>query len=283
MKVVKNVLEMQKIALKLKLSCKTIGLIPTMGALHEGHLSLLTRSTLENDVSIVSIFVNPAQFGPGEDYLKYPRPFKKDQNFCKKNNADYLFAPSVKDMYAESYLTYIKVEKLSEFYCGKFRPGHFRGVTTVVAKLFNISQPNNTYFGEKDFQQLAIIKKMVNDLNFPVNIISCPTIRETDGLAKSSRNVYLNHNERKDANKIHLILKKTANKIQTKQITFAAKAVKFMKISLLKIPKMSVQYAEICDPFTLCSMKKNIKLPARILFAGLLGKTRLIDNIEIRK
>ena len=192
MKIIKKISQMQKLAKEMQRKGKSIGFVPTMGALHEGHLSLMRRALKENDVVVISIFVNPAQFGPDEDYRRYPRNLRKDAELCKKNGVDYIFAPSVDEMYPRGYAAYVNVGgHLAEILEGAIRPGHFRGVATVVAKLFNIVQPDRVYFGEKDYQQLLVVKKMVDDLNIPVKIVPCPIVREKDGLAMSSRNIYL--------------------------------------------------------------------------------------------
>ncbi|MBC7287344.1 MAG: pantoate--beta-alanine ligase, partial [Armatimonadetes bacterium] len=170
---------------------ESIGFVPTMGALHDGHLALIRRCRAENDFVVVSIYVNPTQFGPGEDLDKYPRQLQQDCEKAEQAGVDLVFAPRDTQMYPEGYCTWVVVEKLTEPLCGRFRPGHFRGVTTVVAKLFNIVEPDRAYFGEKDYQQLVVVKRMVADLNIPVRIISVPTVREADGLAMSSRNAYL--------------------------------------------------------------------------------------------
>lgn len=282
MKVIRDISTMQKIVKSLHAKDKTIGLVPTMGALHEGHLSLVKKARKENDIVIVSIFVNPAQFGPNEDYLRYPRPFNKDSKLCRKNGVDYIFTPSVKEMYPKDYLTYIKVEKMSDILCGKYRPGHFRGVTTVVAKLFNITQPDRAYFGEKDYQQLTILQKMVKDLNFPVKIVPCPTLREKDGLAMSSRNIYLKPEERKVANKIHRLLTNVKNIVKKKKEKNIKKLLAKLKSQMESTPGLKNQYINIIKPLTLEEEKTNIEYPSRIVYAGYLGKTRLIDNIEIK-
>ncbi|OGS17945.1 MAG: pantoate--beta-alanine ligase [Elusimicrobia bacterium RIFOXYA2_FULL_40_6] len=283
MKVIKNISLMQQIVKTLHTKHKTIGLVPTMGALHEGHISLVKKARKENDIVIVSIFVNPAQFGPKEDYLRYPRPFNKDSKLCKQNGIDYIFNPTVKEMYPADYLTYVKVEKMSDILCGKFRPGHFKGVATIVAKLFNITQPDRAYFGEKDFQQLTIIKKMVSDLNFPVKIVPCPTLREKDGLAMSSRNIYLKPEERKVANKIHRSLSNVKDIVKKKNERNIKKLLSELKSQLGSTPGLKNQYINIIKPLTLEEEKNDIHYPARIVFAGYLGKTRLIDNIEIKE
>ncbi|OGS24781.1 MAG: pantoate--beta-alanine ligase [Elusimicrobia bacterium RIFOXYB2_FULL_48_7] len=282
MKIIRTVSGMQNIARAAHKNGKTIGLVPTMGALHAGHLSLVNRARKENDVVIVSIFVNPKQFGPNEDYLRYPRPLKKDSAACRKAGVDFIFNPSVKEMYPEGFLTWVKVEKLSDFFCGKHRPGHFRGVTTVVAKLFNITQPDRAYFGEKDFQQLTIVKKMASDLNFPVKIVPCPTLREKDGLAMSSRNSYLKPEERKAAKNIHLSLAGAKRKVKKKKTKSIEELLAELEKNLQSTPGLVNQYINIIKPKTLEEQKHHIQLPARIIYAGHLGKTRLIDNIEIK-
>lgn len=277
---IKDPQKMQNIILNLKKQGKTIGFVPTMGALHEAHLTLIRKSKRQNDATVVSIFVNPKQFGPKEDYLRYPRPFEIDKKKLIGEKVDYLFAPDVKDMYPEDYLTYVNVERMSDILCGKFRPGHFKGVTTVVAKLFNIIPADRAYFGEKDYQQLKIIQKMVRDLNFPIKIIPCKTVREKDGLAMSSRNVYLNEVERKNATKIYEALK-----FGKKLIKSGEKSVKKVKREIMKVIKKiknaKIEYVEVVEPETLKELKK-IKLPLRILTAVWVGKARLIDNVEVR-
>ncbi len=279
MQVIRKTKKMQEIAKDLRSKKLSIGFVPTMGALHFAHLSLIERARKENDIVIVSIFVNPKQFGPKEDYLRYPRPFRKDLSLCKKYGVDYVFAPTVEEMYPEGYLTYVKVEEISDILCGKFRPGHFRGVATVVTKLFNIVLPDRAYFGEKDYQQLKIIQKMVKDLNFPIDVVACKTVRQPDGLAISSRNLYLKPDERKNASKIYLALKEISELILDKKIKDADGVKKFFKERISKIPKSKLEYIEICEPQTLKIIDGNIKLPVRILTAVWVGRTRLIDNI----
>ncbi len=257
-----------------------IGLVPTMGALHEGHLSLIRKARAENDIVIVSIFVNPAQFGPNEDYLKYPRPFFKDKSLCAAAGVDYLFSPKPGDMYPSGYRTYISVEKLSDVLCGAFRPGHFKGVATIVAKLFNIALPDSAYFGRKDFQQLAILKKMASDLNFPVRIAPCETVREKGGLALSSRNIFLSNAERLEAVKISAALLKARKSVQDKKIR-SASAVRAVVVKVLNsIPGAKIEYVEVRGSRDLEEIKR-VKAPAVIAVAVRVGATRLIDNIEI--
>ncbi len=199
MRVIKSPFEVKKISDNFRKEGKIIGFVPTMGYLHEGHLSLVRRSKKECDVTFVSIFVNPIQFGPNEDFERYPRDEKRDLELLSKEGVDYVFIPEVHDMYPADYSVYVDETELSKYLCGARRPGHFRGVCTVVTKLFNIVKPHKAYFGKKDYQQFRIIERMVRDLNMDVEIVPCPIIRETDGLAMSSRNVYLTPEERKDA------------------------------------------------------------------------------------
>lgn len=280
MKIIRTVKEMQETALELKRKGKEVGLVPTMGALHEGHLSLVRRAKKENDVVVVSVFVNPTQFGPNEDYLRYPRPFEKDKKLCLREKADIIFNPSVKEMYPEGYKTYIKADSMGELLCGKFRAGHFRGVVTVVAKLFNITRTDRAYFGEKDYQQLKIIQKMAGDLNLPVEICPCETLREKDGLAMSSRNIYLKKHEREKANGIYRALSSVKKLIRNKQITSINSAISYVKRELSAVPGAKIDYVSFCDTETLEELKKVV-LPMRLLVAVRVGKTRLIDNIAV--
>jgi len=210
MKIIKSPADAQKYFLYITWRRKTIGFVPTMGALHDGHVSLIRRARRENDVVAVSIFVNPTQFGPREDFKKYPRPFKRDIAICRREKVDVVFAPSPVDMYPEGFDTEISVgnmkSRISDILCGASRPGHFKGVATVVAKLFNIVCPARAYFGQKDYQQLKIIERMAEDLNFSVKIIPCPTVRESSGLAMSSRNIYLSADEKRLAPAIYKII-----------------------------------------------------------------------------
>jgi pantoate--beta-alanine ligase len=281
MKVIRSSKQMQAICIKHKRQGKTIGFVPTMGALHEGHLSLVTAARKKNDIVVVSIFVNPTQFGPKEDYLRYPRPFEKDRNLCRKAGVDYIFAPSVEDTYPEGYQTYITVEQLSTLYCGAFRPGHFRGVASVVAKFFNITQPDRAYFGEKDYQQLTIIRRMVRDLNIPVTIVPCAIIRESSGLALSSRNQYLLQEERSFSLVLFQSLQQVREMVQCFHIKNSSKIIAKLRKNILAIPGVSIDYIAIVDPLTLVPIKE-IKTSVRILLAVWIGKTRLIDNIEVK-
>jgi len=278
MKVIRTVKEMQGVCLKLKARGKSIGLVPTMGALHEGHLSLVARARKANDIVVVSLFVNPTQFGPNEDYLRYPRPFNKDKELCKKAGVNYLFAPSVNEMYPEGYLTYVQVEKMSALLCGAFRPGHFRGVTTVVAKLFNIVQPDNAYFGRKDYQQLKIIERMASDLNLPVTIVGCPIVREESGLARSSRNQYLSEQERESASRIYRSLQAGKELTEKKNIHSSRRILQKVTSMINEIPGAKIDYVCVCDADTLEPVPA-VKHPVVIAVAVWVGKTRLIDNM----
>ena len=257
---------------------KNIGLVPTMGALHAGHEKLIQTARAECDVLVVSIFVNPLQFGPNEDFARYPRPLAQDLEVCERNGADFVFVPSVQEMYPLPQVTFVDVERVSEHLCGKFRPGHFRGVATVVLKLLNVVRPHRAYFGEKDMQQLLVIRRMVSDLNLPVLIAGVPTVRESDGLALSSRNRYLNAEERKAASALHRALQEAANRIQAGEQD-AAK-VRQGAVALLNDSGMiRVEYFEIVDPVELQPVD-TIKGPVRIAAAIWIGTTRLIDNVS---
>lgn len=279
MKIIKKASEMQRIALKLLKDGEEIGLVPTMGALHEGHVSLIDKSVKHDDITIVSIFVNPTQFGPDEDYLKYPRPFEHDISVCRKSHADYVFVPSVSEMFPENHKTFIEVKDMQDIMCGEFRPGHFRGVATVVAKLFNITCAERAYFGMKDFQQLKIIEKMAKDLNFRTKIVACPIVREKSGLAMSSRNSYLNENERQTAAEISKILKDAKAEFKNKN---AVQILKKAKSALLSLPGSKIDYVEMADYNGLSVLNINTK-KAVLAVAVWIGKTRLIDNIILSK
>jgi pantoate--beta-alanine ligase len=258
----------------------SIGFVPTMGYLHYGHLELIRRCRLENDYSVVSIFVNPIQFGPGEDFERYPRDEASDLKKLEEAEVDAAFIPPVEEMYPEPLLTYVEVEKLSEPLCGRFRPGHFRGVATVVAKLFNIVQPDRAYFGKKDYQQLKVIEKMVRDLNFPVEIVPVDTVREEDGLAMSSRNVYLSSDERKAAAKIYRALLK-GKEAFLKGERKARVLENLVKGELESETLFRVQYVEVRDAETLEEIDE-IERPAVIAVAVFVGSARLIDHIELK-
>lgn len=257
----------------------SVGFVPTMGYLHEGHASLIERAAAENDKVVVSVFVNPIQFGPTEDLESYPRDFEADCVLCEKMGADLVFHPENEEMYFEDFCTFVDINTLSEVLCGKTRPIHFRGVCTVVSKLFNIVAPDKAYFGQKDAQQLAIIKRMVRDLNFDIEIIGCPIIREDDGLAKSSRNTYLNPQERAAA----VILSKaifTGQKMVKEGIKDALTVKATMMAILKSEPLANVEYVEMVDFGTLQDVE-TINGPILTAIAVRIGKTRLIDNFIV--
>ncbi|MCD6352541.1 MAG: pantoate--beta-alanine ligase [Armatimonadetes bacterium] len=257
---------------------KSVGFVPTMGALHEGHLSLVRTSLAENDITVLSIFVNPTQFGPQEDLDKYPRQLEQDLAQAEELGVDVVFAPTAHDMYAEDYCTWVEVEKLTEGLCGRYRPGHFRGVTTVVTKLFNIVQPDRAYFGEKDYQQLAVIRRMVRDLNMPIEIRAHPTVREPDGLAMSSRNLLLTPEHRAVAPALYQALRKAAEAVRAGASGKEAEAI--VRAELAHVPEFKLQYVEAVDPVSL-EPKGDQGGTMVLAAAAFLGDVRLIDNIPI--
>jgi pantoate--beta-alanine ligase len=259
----------------------SIGLVPTMGFIHDGHKSLMERARIENEKVVVSIFVNPLQFGPAEDYEKYPRDLEHDKKVCKEAGIDLIFVPTVSEMYPSRNFAYVDIEELGNGLCGAKRPGHFRGVCTVVSKLFNIVLPDRAYFGEKDAQQLAIIKRMVKDLNFDIDIVACPTVREPDGLAMSSRNSYLSSEERKAALTISKSLKlaKAALSGNEKNADSIKKIVcdKLSRERLIRIDYVDVVNPDTLEPIT------QIDGPVLVAVAAFVGRTRLIDNFFFRE
>jgi pantoate--beta-alanine ligase len=259
---------------------KTIGFVPTMGALHDGHLSLIKRSRIENDITAVSIFVNPTQFGPSEDFEKYPRDIEKDIKKIQENDVDILFLPDRDHMYPKDFLTFIHVDAISEKLCGSFRPGHFKGVTTVVAKLLNISSPTRAYFGQKDFQQTVVIRRMVKDLNFDVEIVVCPTVREHDGLAMSSRNLYLDEEQKKAATALYKTLKSAADALKSE--TKSPHEIRDIMKRTLSSEKLITQidYASLYDPETLDDIDE-IRGDVLLAVAVRMGNVRLIDNLLV--
>ena len=260
-------------------SSKRLGLVPTMGALHEGHLSLVRAAKAQCDAVAVSIFVNPTQFGPTEDLSKYPRPFDRDSQLLEKEGVDILFAPSVDEIYPNGQVTWVLVEGLSEKLDGRSRPGHFRGVTTIVSKLFHILEPDAAFFGQKDAAQLAAIRRMVEDLNFPVAIVACPIVREPDGLAMSSRNAYLNREERGRALVLQRSLQQVQQEFQAGQ-RIAAQLISAAKKVFAREPQVVLDYFEIVDPDTLDPVER-ISQKTLVAVAAYVGSTRLIDNIVL--
>ena len=276
MQLCRTIAEMRTAAGALKAKNLTLGFVPTMGALHEGHLSLVRAAKERCDRVAVSIFVNPTQFGPNEDFSKYPRTFDRDRELLESEGVDLLFAPSTEEMYPPGPLTYVTVEELSEKLDGKSRPGHFRGVTTVVSKLFNIIQPDVAFFGQKDAAQVAIIRRMVRDLNLPVEIAACPIVRDPDGLAMSSRNRYLDANQRKTA----LVLSRSLARVQELFAQGERDAQNLITAGKLLFGgelDVRLDYFEIVDPETLDAIS-TLRGPALVAVAAFVGSTRLIDN-----
>lgn len=256
---------------------RKIGLVPTMGALHAGHASLIGSARSGSDFVVVSIFVNPLQFGPGEDYLRYPRPIENDLEVCERMGADLVFSPEVGEMYESEQRTFIEVTRLGDHLCGPFRPGHFRGVATVVAKLFNIVRPDRAWFGEKDFQQLCIIRRMVQDLNLGIEIVPAPIYRDSDGLALSSRNAYLDSEDRAAAPVLFRALMAAREMIEQGERRSVAVKETALRI-LAEQPRVRPEYFEIVD---LVELQPVAEITSEVRIAGAIwvGKTRLIDNV----
>jgi pantoate--beta-alanine ligase len=282
MKPVSSIPEMSSIARKAAFSGKRIGFVPTMGALHEGHLSLVREARRENDIVMVSIFVNPIQFGPNEDFNKYPRTIERDSVLLQSENVDYLFIPGAAEMYGGSFETYIDLKTLPQHLCGLKREGHFRGVATVVAKLFNIVMPNTAYFGQKDYQQALIIKRMAADLNFSTDIRVMPIVREKNGLAMSSRNKYLTDKQKDEASIIYRSLKSGEKLILGGEKTSASIIGKIGDSICKNLEGSRIDYISIANPETLSDIEV-IEGDALIAAAVYVGNTRLIDNILIIK
>ncbi len=261
-------------------SRRRLGLVPTMGALHEGHLSLVRAAKAQCDIVAVSIFVNPTQFGPTEDLSKYPRQFGEDCRLLEKEGVEILFAPAVEEIYPQGAVTWVLVEGLSEKLDGRSRPGHFRGVTTIVAKLFHIIEPEAAFFGQKDAAQLAVIRRMVEDLNFPMEIVACPIVREPDGLAMSSRNAYLNREERARALVLQRSLQEARLRFQAGARS-AAMLISGAKEVLAREPQVRLDYFEIVDPDTLDPVER-LSQKTLVAVAAYVGTTRLIDNIVLQ-
>lgn len=256
-----------------------VGLVPTMGYLHEGHGSLIARARKENDKVVVSIFVNPMQFGPGEDLESYPRDLDKDSAYCQSLGADLIFHPEPEEMYTKGFCSYVDMSVLTEELCGLSRPVHFRGVCTVVNKLFNIVQPNRAYFGQKDAQQLAVIRRMVKDLNMDLEIVGCPIVREEDGLAKSSRNTYLSKEERAAALVLSRAIKLGEDLVKAGERD-AKKVVSEMSALIEQEPLARIDYVKAVDGLTMQQVD-TIEAPALVAMAVFIGKTRLIDNFYV--
>jgi len=280
MKVIRSVKEMSKFSRQQLLSGRKIGFVPTMGALHQGHAGLIREARRKNDLVVVSIFVNPLQFGPNEDYKRYPRDLSRDSRLCRKEGVDVIFYPGAGDLYPQGHKTYIEIEELSGVLCGKFRPGHFRGVAAIVAKLFNIVNPDVAYFGQKDIQQAVIIKRMVFDLNIPVKIKIMPIVREKDGLAFSSRNRYMNPGERENAVVLYQALNKARDLINLGEDDPKI-VIGQMRKFINKRGIAKIDYISVVDPERLKPVDK-ISIGSIIALAVWMGKTRLIDNVIVK-
>ncbi len=279
MKIITQIADMQIEADHLRRRGKKIGLVPTMGFLHEGHLSLIREAKKNSDVLVMSIFVNPTQFGPHEDFQDYPRDFNRDAELAKSVGCDIIFYPDVIEIYPDHYLTYVSVEKITKVLCGVSRPTHFRGVTTIVAKLFNIVKPHIAVFGQKDAQQAIVIKRMAADLNFDVEIIIAPIIREDDGLAMSSRNTYLTPGQRKQAVVLYESLMAAKKTIEAGERN-AKSIINRMKEMIEQQPDTMIDYIEIVNTTNL-DLLTNLNGEVLIALAVTIGKPRLIDNIII--
>ncbi|MBN1526035.1 MAG: pantoate--beta-alanine ligase [Candidatus Omnitrophica bacterium] len=279
MKTIETISGMSTFSKTAKKEGKSIGLVPTMGALHEGHLSLVRAAKKENDIVVMSVFVNPIQFGPSEDLDKYPRDFKRDGEMARAAGVDAVFHPSASQMYPEGFSTYVNVEGLTDTLCGASRPGHFRGVTTVVMKLFAIVKPDAAYFGQKDAQQAIVVKKMAEDLNLDIDVRILPVVREKDGLAMSSRNAYLSTDERKDSAVLYQALRK-AEDLMRQGETDPAKVVKAMEGMIKAKQNARIDYIAVVDPKNLRDAK-TVSGDALVALAVFIGKTRLIDNVIV--
>ncbi len=277
MKIVKTIDEIRNIIKEWRKEGYSVGLVPTMGYLHEGHGSLIEQSVKNNDKTVVSVFVNPTQFGPNEDLEKYPRDIERDSKLVERIGGDIIFNPEASEMYSSAGFTTIKVEGLSEKLCGITRPTHFAGVCQVVSKLFNIVTPDNAYFGLKDFQQYVIIKTMVDDLNFPVKINPVEIVREESGLAMSSRNVYLTYDERKSALSLSIALKTAKSLISNREYN-SSKIISEMKQIINNYPYTKIDYIKIVNTTTLNDIDYIENEKYAVLLAVYVGKTRLIDN-----
>ena len=279
MKIISKIVEMQKLSDKWRQEGETISFVPTMGSLHKGHLSLMEEGKKRGDRLIISIFVNPTQFGAGEDFKEYPHDFKRDSELAKGVGVDVIFSPSIPEMYPEGFQSFVAIDKLTKTLCGISRPHHFQGVTTVVAKLFNIVKPHLAFFGKKDFQQLVVIQRMVKDLNYDLEVIGLPIIREDDGLAMSSRNKYLSREERVTASSLNrsLIL---ARKMYQEGIRNAREIEKKVEQIVGENGLIKIDYIRICDQENLLDIDR-VNQKAQLAVAVNIGATRLIDNCEL--
>jgi pantoate--beta-alanine ligase len=281
MKIIKSIRQLREWADQQQRRGKTIGFVPTMGALHEGHRSLMRAARKRCDAVVVSLFVNPAQFGPNEDFNRYPRDPKGDAALCRREKADIFFMPTAEAIYPEGHDTKVLVGRIGEVLEGALRPGHFSGVATVVAKLFQIVQPDVAFFGQKDYQQTVVIKQVARDLNFPVKIVVCPTVREPDGLAMSSRNRYLSAEERDASRVLFKALQKGRERIQEGERDSAV-IRDAMSVLIQEEPRAQIEYAVVAHPETL-QEPPRIDCPVVLLLAVRIGRTRLIDNLWVKR
>jgi pantoate--beta-alanine ligase len=278
MQTIKTAIELRRTLAKARSADKRVGFVPTMGYLHDGHLALVAASRVQSDVTVVSIFVNPTQFGPNEDLSTYPRDFSRDEKLCRDAGVAILFAPSAQEVYPSQFETFVEPGDLAKPLCGALRPGHFRGVATVVCKLFNMVQPDVVFFGQKDFQQCAVVRRMAIDLNLPIEIVTVPTVRETDGLAMSSRNRYLSKEERRRALAISRGLSAAADAFRTGERN-VEKLVAIARGHLETVDRL--QYLELVDGDTLKPAESPLRRPAALCAAAYVGSTRLIDNVML--
>jgi pantoate--beta-alanine ligase len=278
--IISTVTKIQARSDRMRRQGKTIVFVPTMGFLHEGHLSLMREGKTHGNDLVVSIFVNPTQFGPGEDLETYPRNLERDLELIRKEGADAVFTPDVHEIYGERFQTYVELEKLPNHLCGKSRPVFFKGVASVVAKLFNIVKPHVAVFGQKDYQQLVIVRQMVRDLNFDITVIGSPTVREPDGLAMSSRNTYLTPEQRVSALSLYKSLI-NAQALLERGVQDASEIIDSTTNLIRSCPDTEIDYIAVCDPETLIDVK-TIDKPVRLVLAVKVGKARLIDNILLK-
>ena len=276
MDIIRSVSEMQQRAISARAAGQTLSFVPTMGFLHQGHMSLLEEGRNRGDLLVLSIFVNPTQFGQGEDFADYPRNLQQDSELAQEAGVDIIFAPEASEMYPDGYATYVDVEGITDNLCGRSRPGHFRGVCTVVSKLFYIVQPHSAIFGNKDFQQLAVIRQMTLDMNMPVEIVGMAIFREPDGLAMSSRNVYLTPELREQALVLSQSLQKARGLVESGE-TDCATIISGLKKNIASQPDTRIDYVQICHQSTLAD-QDHIDADSVLLLAVYLGNTRLIDN-----
>ena len=279
MRVIRSARQMAAVAQRLRRRGKTIGVVPTMGALHEGHLSLIRAAAAANDVVIVTVFVNPLQFGPGEDFKRYPRNVARDIRLARQAGADIVFAPSVQEIYPRGFGTVIDVGPIGQRWEGRSRPGHFRGVATVVAALFHLTQPTTAYFGRKDYQQTLVVKQLIRDLHLPVRLRVLPTVREPDGLAMSSRNQYLNASQRRRATVLVRALRRARAQIRGGERRAAAIAARLRRLIRLT-PEARIDYVALADADTLMP-RRRLRGRVVLLVAVWIGRTRLIDNLLV--